>query len=246
MLFLLLVSVLLVHAAGAQTPQAAFEVATIKAAPDADPATGSWSPPGIGRFTATHLSLARLLQLAYGIDDSQIGSKPAWLETTYYDVAAKPEEGVSLTRDELKPRLQVLLRQRFHLVTHWETRMAHGYALVVAKGGPHLTSTKGDHFPGFRVNVSPGHMQGLNWSMPILAKYLTSATGFAVKDATGIPGSFDVSFTYDPAREGEGSDSAELPLTTALTNATGLTLKPQKVPVQTLVIDAADPVPADN
>ena len=36
---------------------------------------------------------------------------------------------------------------------------------MVAKGGPHLTPTKDDHFPGYRINVSPGHMSGANWSM---------------------------------------------------------------------------------
>ena len=60
---------------------------TIKPAPSqADPNTGSWSLPGISRFTATHVSLALLLQLAYGVDNSQIANKPDWLETNLYDV----------------------------------------------------------------------------------------------------------------------------------------------------------------
>src|ERR1039457_257175 len=79
----------------AQTPRPTFEVATVKPAPpEADPKSGSWSAPGTGRFTATHVSLALLIQLAYGIDDSQIVSKLGWLETNLYDVAAKPEDGV--------------------------------------------------------------------------------------------------------------------------------------------------------
>ena len=116
--------------ATAQAPRPAFEVASVKPAPpEADPKSGSWSAPGTGRFTATHVSLALLIQLAYGIDDSQIVSKLGWLETNLYDVAAKPEDGVALTRDELKPRLQDLLQQRFHLVAHSETRLSRGYAL---------------------------------------------------------------------------------------------------------------------
>jgi uncharacterized protein (TIGR03435 family) len=186
-----------IHAASAQTSLPTFEVATVKPAPvQADPNSGSWSLPGVGRFTATNVSLALLLQLAYGVDNSQISNKPEWLETNLYDIVAKPEDGIQLTRDELKPRLQNLLHQRFHLVAHTETHLNRGYALVVTKGGAHLTPTKGDHFPGFRINVSPGQMRGVNWSMPQLVKYLTSAAGFPVVDQTGIAGSYDIGFSY--------------------------------------------------
>ena len=242
---LLLCSLLLayIHAATAQTPHPSFEVATVKPAPQADPNTGIWSPPGTGRFTATHVSLALLLQLAYGLDNSQIANKPGWLETNLYDIVAKPEDGIHLPRDELAPRPQDLLQQRFHLVAHSETRSSRGYVLVIAEGAPHLTTTKADHFPGFRINVSPGQMRGVNWSMPQLAKYLTPAAGFPVVDQTGITGSYDIGFSYEPK---PGADSALPSLDVALKQATGLLLKPQRVPVETLVIDSVNKVPTAN
>jgi uncharacterized protein (TIGR03435 family) len=235
-----------IQAGTAQPPNPTFEVATVKQAPpDVDPNTASWSRPGIGRFTATHVSLARLIQLAYDVDNSQITNKPAWLETDLYDVDAKPADGIQLTRDELKPCLQDLLHERFKLVVHTETRSNRGYALVVAKGGPHLTQTKGDHFPGFRINVSSGQMRGLNWSMPQLAKYLTPAAGFPVVDQTGITGSYDIAFSYNPKPDSDSN--SDLPsLDEALKEATGLELKPQKVPVEVLVIDSVDKVPTAN
>jgi uncharacterized protein (TIGR03435 family) len=244
---ILLCSVLLtvVNPATAQTLPPSFEVATVKPTPpQTDPKTGTWSIPGTGRFTATHVSLVLLLQLAYGIDSSQIANRPDWLETNLYDVDAKPEDGVKLSRDELKPRLQDLLRQRFHLMAHMETLSSRGYALVVAEGGPHLTPTTGDHFPGFRINVSPGQMRGANWSMPQLAKYLTSAAGFPVVDQTGITGSYDIAFSYEPKIDAENSTLP--PLDEALKQATGLLLKPQKVPIETIVIDHVDKVPTAN
>jgi len=230
-------------AAQAQTPQPSFEVATVRPAPHADPGTGSWSLPNIGRFTATHVSLALLMQLAYGVDKSQIVNQPNWLDTNLYDVAAKPEDGIRLSRDELRPRLQELLRERFHLVVHRETRRERAYALVIAKGGPRLSPTKGSAFPGYRIDVSAGQMRGLNWSMPMLAKYLTAAAGFPVVDETGLTGSYDISFSYDPGATGE---TALPPLDVALREATGLWLKPAKVPVEVIVIDSADPVPTAN
>lgn len=82
----------------AQTPHPTFEVATVKRAPaQADPNTGSWSPPNIGRFSATHVTLSLLIQLAYGVDKSQIANQPGWLDTNLYDIVAKPEDGVLLS-----------------------------------------------------------------------------------------------------------------------------------------------------
>ena len=232
-----------ISVATAQTARPSFEVASVKPAPQADPNTGSWSLPGTGRFTASHVSLALLVQLAYGVDASQIANKPGWLETNLYDIVANPEEGVHLNREELQPRLQDLLRQRFHLMAHTETRSIRGYALVVAKDGPHLTPTKGDHFPGWRSNVSSGQIRGVNWSMPILARYLTPAAGFPVVDQTGLTGSYDVGFSYAANPD---ADSTVPALAVALKQATGLLLRPQMVSVETIVIDSVDKVPTEN
>lgn len=232
------------HAATAQTSHPTFEVASVKpSSPDADPKSGSWSIPSTGRFTATHLSLAHLIELAYDVDNSQIANRPDWLESNFYDVVAKPEDGIRLSRDELRPRLQDLLEKRFHLVAHTETRSIRGYALVVANGGPHLMPTKADHFPGYRIHVGSGEMRGFNWSMPQLAKYLTGVAGFPVVDRTGITGSYDIGFSYAATPD---ADSNLPSLDVALKQATGLLLKPQKVPVETIVIDFVDKVPTIN
>lgn len=204
---------------------------------------GSWSPPNIGRFTATHVPLSVLLQLAFGVDSSQIANKPEWMDTNLYDVSAKPGDGIKLSREELQPRLQALLRERFHLVTHTEMRDVRGFALTVSKSGTHLTTTSGDHFPGFRINVSPGHVEGANWTTAYLARMLTSPAGFPVVDQTGLTGSYDIAFTYEPNPD---VDSNLPTLSAALKNATGLELKPQKIPVQTIVIDSANAIPTTN
>jgi uncharacterized protein (TIGR03435 family) len=228
----------------AQAPHPAFEIASVRIAPaDTDPRTGFWSRPGIGRFTASHVSLARLIQLAYGIDDSQIANKPGWMDTNLYDVDAKPEGGVSLTREELKPCLQELLQERFHLLAHMETRSARGYALLVTRDGPHLKTASAGHFAGQRHPVSIGHLHVYNCSMQQLAQYLTPAAGFPVTDQTGLEGSYDIDFDYNPKPEAE-SDLP--PLDLALKQSTGLLLKAQKVPVEMLVVDSIDKVPTAN
>jgi uncharacterized protein (TIGR03435 family) len=245
--YLLLCSLLILWSRGASAqrpPLPSFEVASVRPAPpEADPNGGFWSYAGIGRFTATHVSLAVLIQLAYGIDDIQIANKPGWLETNLYDVEAKPEEGIVLTRDELQPRLQNLLQQRFHLVVHVETRSTSGYALVVAGHAPNLKPTTNEKYEGDFVDISPGQMRGVHWTMPQLAKYLSRAAGFPVVDQTGIAGSYDIAFSYNPKPE---TDSTLPPLDVALKQATGLLLKSHKVPVETVVIDSVEKVPTAN
>jgi uncharacterized protein (TIGR03435 family) len=79
--------------------------------------------------------------------------------------------------------------------------------------------------------------------MPQLAKYLAPATGFPVVDETGITGSYDIGFGYNPKPDAD-SDLPSLEL--ALKQATGLMLKPLRVPVEALVIDSVDKVPTAN
>jgi uncharacterized protein (TIGR03435 family) len=223
--------------------QPSFEAATIKPTPNADPGQDYWSLPGIGRFYAHGVSVQFLIQLAYGIESDQLAGKPSWLDSDFYDIEAKPEEGIKLSREELKPRLQSLLAERFHLAAHFETRMVRGYALLVAKGGPKLQPTKGDHFPGFRVHTGAGQLEGLNWSMPFLATMLRRVTGLPVADQTGIPGSYDIKLAFAPDIE---QDSTLPTVFTALRETLGLELKAQQVPMQVLVIDRIDRTPAAN
>jgi uncharacterized protein (TIGR03435 family) len=231
------------QSASAVAPQPAFEVASIKPSAPSEKGDGSWSPPGIGQFWARGLSLKYLIHLAYDIDLNQIAGKQPWLDSAYFDINAKPEEGIALSRAELRPRLQNLLQTRFHLVTHYETRMDPGYALVVANGGPKLMPTKGDKFPGFRINVSPGHVEGINWSMDYLAAMLQQAAGRPVANQTQIAGSYDVKLEFAPDIETEST----LPsIFTVLKSTLGLELKPQHIPVQVLAIDSVDRAPTEN
>ena len=222
--------------------QPSFEVATIRPS-NSDPNEGSWSLPGIGKFSAHNLTLARLMMLAYGVDDNQIANKPSWLESDRFDVAAKPSGDIALSREELKPRLQALLQERFHLATHTEIRPMLGYALTVAKGGPRLQPTKGSRFPGYRLNVSKSELNGLNWSMRFLATMLQQPAGRPVVDKTGLSGSYDIKIDFSP----ESSTDNSLPsIFTAIQETLGLKLEPQNIPVEFLVIDHTDRTPTEN
>lgn len=189
------------------------------------------------------MTLAFLIQMAYGVDSDQIAGKPNWLDSDLYDIVAKPENGVALSREELKPLLQDFLQQRFHLVIHHQTRLVPGYALLVAKGGPRLQPTQGGHPPGFRLYVGPGKLQGINWSMPYLAAMLQRPAGLPVINQTTVKGSYDITLEFAPDIE---SDSSLPTIFTALRETLGLELKAGKVPVDVVVIDSLDRTPTEN
>ena len=245
LLLLVWTALMLSHAQSSadSTQRPSFEVATIRQTTPGNRGNGVWSPPGIGEFRAKSVSLSFLIQMAFDIGENQISKEPAWLESEFYDVVAKPEAGIVLTRDQLRPLLQDLLQQRFGLVTHRETKMARGYALVVAKGGTKLRPTKADRPPGYRVYVGPGRLEGLNWSMPYLAKMLTPRVGLPVIDKTAVAGNYDVTRDFAPDLE---TDSALPSIFTALQESLGLRLSAQKVPIEMLAIDRADRIPTAN
>lgn len=242
----LLAAIVAAPLCGAQAVPAArssFEVATIREVPPNDPDGSSWSPPGVGRFEARHVTLGFLIHMAWNIDENEIAGKPKWFDSTHYDLAAKPESGIRLTREQLQPMLRTLLEERFHLATHMETRMARGYALVVAKGGPRLRQTAGGKPPGYRILTAPGDLQGVNWSMPWLAAMLQQVMEEPVADETGLAGSYDIDLHFKPDVE---SDSPLPSVFTAVKESLGLELRARRIPVKWLVIDRVDPTPTAN
>ncbi len=231
----------LILAAALARAQPAFEVASVRITPASTAGMFSMSPYGKGRFTATNVSLEFLICLAYDVDDSQITNAPAWVTSQLYDVDAKPEEGVSLSYEEVRPRLQRLLAERFKLSLHTQTRDVAGYALIVAKGGPKLKpSTSSEQTGGM---ILPNGLRNPNATMEMLAAMLVRPVRRPVVDQTGIQGSFDIRLDYAPDN---ATDSTLPSVFTALQDQLGLHLENRKVPQQTLVIEHVERVPAGN
>jgi len=232
--------------AGLSSPDGAlpsFEAATIRMTAAGNLTDAQWSKPGGSTFRATNISLELLTTLAYGIDAKQIKSAPAWFGSRRFDINAKAEEGIVLSREALRPRLQRLLRERFHMRMHHQTILTQGFALVVAQRAPKLASSKADQPPNFRVDVGPGKLHGTNWSMEFCALMLAPKVGMPVVDRTGLQGRYDVDVDYAP----DISVESPLPfLPAAIQEKLGLRLVSQKVPVDVIVIDGAEEFPTEN
>jgi uncharacterized protein (TIGR03435 family) len=86
-----------------------------------------------------------LLMRAYDVEVDQIAG-PAWIMENMgpnlYVVDATMAPDTTMAQYQLM--LQRLLRERFHVAAHRETRKFPGYELVVAEGGPKLKEAKPD------------------------------------------------------------------------------------------------------
>ena len=128
----------------ADGPLPSFEAAAVKTTAPGNMGDAQWSKPGGSMFNATNMSLNLLIALAYGVDATQIKGAPAWFGSRHFDIRARAENGISLSREALRPRLQRLLQERFHMQLHHDTSLAQGFGLVVSPHGARLIAAKGD------------------------------------------------------------------------------------------------------
>jgi uncharacterized protein (TIGR03435 family) len=138
--------------ASAQISQPAFDVASIKLNTRCDTGGPSGGRSTPGRVALDCADLRDLILTAYGIYGDganaapgsfrmQVVGGPAWMDSTRYDIVAKPAG--NLPHSEMYgPMLQSLLEDRFRLKVHRETKQGPVYLLTLAKDGPKLHSTK--------------------------------------------------------------------------------------------------------
>jgi uncharacterized protein (TIGR03435 family) len=235
-----------------QTPDTAaevskFEVASVRIMQDREKLPMaqqmfSMSPPGAAEFIVRNTTLDFLICNAFKVGGfgAPLVGMPAWMDSTYYELSAKPEGDVGLSYDQLRPLMQELLQERFHLRYHLERKSAKGYALVVAAGGPKLAIAKGAEQHAYLL---PDTFDVTSSPVSMLAGMLSHALGVPVEDETGLVGNFDFKLKYAPM---EATDSTLPSLSTALGEQLGLKLVRQTVPVEMFVIDHVDRVPTED
>jgi uncharacterized protein (TIGR03435 family) len=241
----------------AQSPPA-FEVATFKSSP---PPAGDRININLGTLrdgmlTFTNASLSDCLKFAYGIvADAQI-SGPDWIKSkeVRFDVVAKAPPGTP--GDQLTLMMQALLADRLKLALHHESRELPFLALVVGKNGPKVRESQTGPDAGGN-SAFRGHIVGPQISMQLLATLLSRFERQIVIDMTGLKGSYEVKLEWTPdenrpiaAAAGgaqTGIDAGAGPsIFTAVQEQLGLKLESRKGPLDVVVVDHAEKVPAEN
>jgi uncharacterized protein (TIGR03435 family) len=131
----------------ADTSTPTFEVASVK--PNRTGAAGGSFVMPPGRFTATNIPLKVLVTNAYQLSFFQVVGGPDWVNTDRFDIAAKAPDGAP--PEQTRAMVRTLLKDRFKLVVHMETRDTPIYALVKARPddrlGPRLKPSTMDCGP---------------------------------------------------------------------------------------------------
>lgn len=111
------------------SPEPAFEVASVKPNKTGAPGGSFVMPPG--RFTATNIPLKVLVTNAYQLSFFEVVGGPGWVSTDRFDISATAPDGAP--PDQTRAMVRTLLKERFKLVVHKETREMPLYALVKAR-----------------------------------------------------------------------------------------------------------------
>jgi uncharacterized protein (TIGR03435 family) len=218
-------------------------------------------------FSAINVNLDMLLLEGYQVDPDQLVGQPSWSKSAGFDIDAKVagEDVAALNKisfDQRRQMFQQILKERFGLKIHHETKDLPVYVLEVAKGGPKLQESKQVDKPTGqpkggpgRFMVNRGKMTAQGSSMTFLSTMLSRQLGRTVVDKTGLTGSYDYTLTYTPedmsAGGGHDAGTSSAPadtgpsIFTALQEQLGLKLESQKAPVDVIVIDQVDK-PAEN
>jgi uncharacterized protein (TIGR03435 family) len=97
---------------GQQRAPQSFDIVSVKSNQTGSESRRIATAPG-GLFTATNVSLKLLVARGFGVAETQIDGGPDWIDAEKYDVQARANTALEMTRDELMPCLQGLLAERF-------------------------------------------------------------------------------------------------------------------------------------
>jgi uncharacterized protein (TIGR03435 family) len=188
-------------------------VASVKLNNDANPRAMSEYSPG-GRFTANAVVIGSLLRIAYRIQAYLLVGAPDWIGDKRFDILAKSDDSPAPSQQAL---LQALLKDRFKLEVHNETREMPVFALVVARSdgkldaqltksnfdcaaymaGPHPPPQPGKT-PNCGTNIGLGVLNRKAIPLSNLATSLAPFAGRFTIDKTGLAGGYDVELKWTP------------------------------------------------
>jgi uncharacterized protein (TIGR03435 family) len=222
-----------------------------------------------GRFVTVNVPLRAILEWAFDMPQSRIVDGPSWIRSARWDIEAKADDALdtqktfdsNAAKRQKQQMVQALLKNRFNLAYHYETRVRPVYILAVAKDGPKFLTSQAK---GTTINRGSTHIgvQGGDNTVALLAEQLAETLGRVVLDRTGIQGRYNIDLTWTPddstaplpgssGAPGSSGGASMAPVSsgpsifTAIQEQLGLKLEPEKAPVNVLVVDRVN-LPTPN
>ena len=190
-------------------------------------------------------TLMNVLARAFQVKFANQVAGPSWAFTERYDIVARA--AANTPKDQIPLVLRTLLVERFRLVLHHETRDLPGYVLVMGKTRLALRPNQDSDRGKDSAAVVSGRREFKNMSVASLAGLLSQMLRAPVLDETGLVGAYD--FSLDSSMEelgGVNNPAVTAPSIFTLIEDLGLKLEARKTPLDVVVIDSGDKVPAEN
>jgi uncharacterized protein (TIGR03435 family) len=213
---------------------------------------------GDQRVDMRDATLLDIISAAYMRQNNDILGGPSWIGFDRFDVTAKISSlklpGFSASQanpqnqqnpfDQVRPVLQRVLAERFHLKYHMEDRPRPAYVMTVAKDGAKLAEAK-DTTAASNCQVAQG---SLSCTSETIAQFLSMYGGMyfphPVIDHTGLKKSYD--FTLKTLGQAQSQDDYIRFLTDAFKQQLGLVITPGGVSEPVMVVDSVDQTPTPN
>lgn len=246
-------------------PEADFEVVSIKpAATLSEQALFSWDMlwernpiglvPGHGRTVRFEsITLPQLIAIAHRVRTSQVIG-PKGINGGRFDIEALLPQGAPW--DLATEMLKSMLKDRFALKAHLETRDVSGLLLAVRRGGPHLKaadpSTKGSRgdlgsvlaTKHERLPPGAGFFSSEHCTMGKLVNYLSLNLQVPIADRTGLQGEYNLVLDIAPPADAQDLDRQQRIMEAV--RGLGLDLKKGTAPVNVVVVDSVSKTPTPN
>jgi uncharacterized protein (TIGR03435 family) len=203
---------------------------------------------GAGGCGARNATVKELINAAYQLRpafprsalNEIVTGGPPWAADAAFDIDARVNNAQAKTTHEFFVMLQNLLRDRFRLKFHRETRDVSGMALSVARNGHKL---KPANFEQPEELTDLPSLKAQKVPVQALANLLSDHLGTFVVDQTNLVGSFNFSLEWTPTAAelmppSPGAPSALPPtLVKAVEEQLGLHLEPLTTKWDVIVID---------
>lgn len=230
-----------------------FDVISVKPhKPGEDMMRVQW---GQTNYHAENMTVKAIISNVYGVKAWLVFGLPAWAESAHWDIDAKvsaPDMKVmeKLTGEQRREMIGGILKERFGLVVHQETKVQPVFAMSVMPNGPKFKESpepppppEGEKpKPRGMWRMSPGSLSATSMGMTQIADSLSYFVERTIVDKTGLTGKYDLELKWTPqdrANAGTDNGTGDTPpaIFEALKEQLGLKLTADKAPVPTVVVD---------
>jgi len=241
-------ALILASAAFAADAPTTFDVASIRPVPPDRRSESIKALPGTVNVSGARLSV--IIRWAYDVLDVQVTGPEVLNER--FDIIAKADGPVA--EPELRKMMQALLKDRFNLELHRQTKELPALVLTVSKGGHKLKEVEKEGDPSFQTGKM--NLTGKGATIRQLITFLSRELRQPVVDQTGLNGRYDyfldiAQYITEEIRNRMGNSDgppAEAPtiIAQAMKSQLGLQVDPKKMPFEVLVVDHIEKSPSEN